>query len=55
VTRSEAVAAVEALASELESDVRAAQTRDQHLRASRRVAEARRIAADLREPASTRS
>lgn len=47
MTRSEAVAAVERLIENLERDLSRAQTRDQHLSMSQRLAEARAIRAGL--------
>jgi len=48
MTRTEAVEDLEALAGRLESDLRLARTRDEHVRVAQRLAEVRDLAARLR-------
>lgn len=47
MNRTEAIAALERLALDLEADLRAAQTRAAHITLSQRIADTRRIIADL--------
>ena len=47
MTRDEAAEALRAIAEDLEADVRLCQTRDQHVRMSRRLADVRALLAGL--------
>ncbi len=52
ILRSETVEELETIAVNLERDISLAQTRDQHLRMSQRLAEVRALIARLKEPAA---